>query len=65
MTLDKAIASGKEQRKPYRKGKSIDRSCRNHGSCPACYSNRTYREQKEKAKTLEDLKFETAGNGWR
>lgn len=56
MSLDKAIASGKENRKPYRRGKAIDGSCRNHGSCPACHSNRTYREQKEKARIAEDLK---------
>lgn len=41
MTLDKAIKSGKEKRKKYRGSKAFDRSCRNHGDCPACFSNRT------------------------
>lgn len=36
MSLDKAIAHGKEKRKPYRGAKAIDYSCRNHGSCEAC-----------------------------
>lgn len=34
--LDKAIANGKERRKPYRGAKAIDRSCRNHGGCIWC-----------------------------
>lgn len=41
MSLDKAIRSGKEQRKKYRGAKAYDRSCRNHGDCPACFSDRT------------------------
>jgi len=40
MSLDKAIQSGKERRKPYRKAKAIDYSCRNHGSCPYCRNGR-------------------------
>ena len=40
MALDKAIKSGKEHRKPYRKAKAIDASCRNHGNCPWCLGNR-------------------------
>ena len=31
MALDKAIQHGKEHRKPYTRGKAIDRTCRNHG----------------------------------
>jgi hypothetical protein len=34
MSLDKAIKTGKEHRKPYRGSKAFDRSCRNHGDCP-------------------------------
>ena len=34
MSLDKAIKHGKEHRKPYRGAKAVDKSCRNHGSCP-------------------------------
>jgi len=45
--LDKAIKHRKEKRKPYRKSKSFDRTCRNHGSCPYCENNRTYHNRKE------------------
>ena len=43
MSLDKAIKHGKEKRKPYRGSRSIDCSCRNHGSCPYCLANRTHK----------------------
>ena len=33
ISMDKAIKSGKEYRKPYRGAKAIDPSCINHGSC--------------------------------
>ena len=54
MALHKAIASGKEHRieygtknQPY--CKAVDPSCRNHGSCLWCLSNRTNKnKQKEK-----------------
>ena len=47
MTLNKAISSGKERRKPYRGNKSFDNSCRNHGGCPWCISNRAYHYSRE------------------
>lgn len=40
MSLDQAIAHGKERRKPYRDARRFDRSCRNHGSCCYCYKGR-------------------------
>jgi len=43
MALDKAIQHGKEHRKPYRKAKAIDKTCRNHGSCPYCEGNRKHK----------------------
>lgn len=43
MALDKAIKYGKERRKPYSKSKAIDRTCRNHGSCEWCKSNRLHK----------------------
>lgn len=43
MSLDKAIAHGKEKRKPYRGSKAIDGTCRNHGSCQWCVENRTHK----------------------
>lgn len=42
MSLDKAIDSGKERRKPYRKSNRFDKTCRNHGTCPRCKSDRTH-----------------------
>lgn len=40
MSLDRAIDSGKEHRKPYRGSKAFDHTCRNHGSCEWCKGNR-------------------------
>ena len=49
MSLDKAIAHGKEHRKPYRGSKAIDPMCRNHGGCPWCEENRKHKfRDKEK-----------------
>ena len=48
MGMEKAILSGKEKRKPYRRAKAIARSCRNHGGCPWCLADRTYRYDKQK-----------------
>lgn len=42
MSLDRAISSGKEHRKPYRKSKAFDASCRNHGRCSWCEGNRRH-----------------------
>ena len=55
MSLDKAIQSGKEHRKPYRGSKAIDRTCRNHGSCPWCQRGRAYKEQKREPYVDDDL----------
>lgn len=46
MSLNKSIESGREHRKPYRKSKAIDSSCRNHGSCPYCKGNRLHNRNK-------------------
>ncbi|MDE6678446.1 MAG: hypothetical protein K2K02_05335 [Ruminococcus sp.] len=53
MALDKAIISGKEQRKPYKGEKAVDISCRNHGSCPYCKWKRLYQLKKQ----LEKIKY--------
>lgn len=53
MALDKAIASGKEYRKPYRGAKAIACSCRNHGTCDWCKGTRLYQSNKEKQKMKE------------
>ena len=46
MSLDKAIAHGKEKRKQYRKPKLLDKTCRNHGSCAYCQCNRMFSTEK-------------------
>ena len=56
MALDKAIISGKEHRKMYRGSKSIDRTCRNHGSCDWCRENRQYKNLKKMQKTFDMMK---------
>jgi len=53
--LDKAIEHGKEHRKPYRKAKAFDRSCRNHGSCPYCANGRQFKHRKAIHDIIEDL----------
>ena len=60
MGLEKAIESGKEHRKPFGKEtgtyvKSIDCTCRNHGSCDWCLSNRTYKNKKRELSSMEQL----------
>jgi len=51
MSLEKAIIHKKERRKPYRGSKAFDCSCRNHGSCGYCESNRTIFDKRARAKT--------------
>lgn len=56
MSLDKAIKHHKEHRKVYRGGKAIDKTCRNHGGCPACLSNRTHTTEQRKQSAEYSLK---------
>lgn len=44
MSFDKYM--GKEHRKQYRGAKAVDSTCRNHGSCEYCKSNRTFKNRK-------------------
>ena len=51
VALDKGILYGKEHRKQFGKSKgtyakSVDYTCRNHGSCAWCESNRKYKNLK-------------------
>ncbi len=55
MSLDKAIAHNKEHRKIYYGSKSIDKTCRNHGTCIYCQNNRLYKNQKKLASMLDKL----------
>lgn len=57
MSLDKSIEHGKEHRKQYKGGKAIDPSCRNHGGCPWCLENRTYK-YKKKEQSMQDREEE-------
>lgn len=56
MSFDKSIQSGKEHRKPYRGAKSVDSTCRNHGSCEWCHGNRTHKNDKRELAAEEELK---------
>ena len=55
MSLKKAIEHGKEHRKM---NQPIARSCRHHGSCSFCSSNRLFHRIKDKEKTKYELKHE-------
>ena len=46
MSFDKFYPKRKDQREPYRGSKQFDRSCRNHGSCGYCESNRTHKNKR-------------------
>jgi len=54
MSLDKAIEHNKEHRKPYYGSKSIDKTCRNHGSCPWCQRSIKYKRGKREKSTYDD-----------
>ena len=55
MSLDKAIAAGKERRKPYRGSERFDRSCRHGGDCPYCVSGRKHPTRKREVGAVDDL----------
>lgn len=55
MGLDKAIKYGKEKRKPYTGAKAIDCTCRNHGSCEWCRTNRLHQYIKVDEATKQAL----------
>jgi hypothetical protein len=63
MSLDKAIASGKERRKPYRKSKAFDRTCRCHGSCGWCQGNRQHADVKRQQAANERATPQEEFNG--
>lgn len=46
MGYDTDYPNRKDHRKPYRDSRRHDSSCRSHGSCPWCQSNRKYRHKK-------------------
>lgn len=50
MGFDKIYPNRKDKRKPYRKSKAFDRTCRNRGSCSYCKSGRLHNTRKREAK---------------
>lgn len=56
MSLDKSIQSGKSHHKPYRGAKSIDSTCRNHGSDKWFHGNRTRRNDKQELASEQELR---------
>lgn len=63
MSLEKAIYYGKEHRKPYRKSKAFDSSCRNHGGCSWCLGNHTYQDQKLAERVSAEFELLNDANG--
>lgn len=55
MVFDKSIESGKEHRRQYVGAKRVDKSCRNHGSCPWCQGNRKHNYRKRLSAADFDL----------
>ncbi len=63
MSLDKAIAYGKEHRRPYRRSQRFDVTCRPHGfgrayPCPWCEANRLHADRK--ARGMADILLKEA-----
>jgi hypothetical protein len=56
MSFDKQYPNRKDKRKPYRGSKRFDRTCRNHGACPYCETNRLHNT--EKRKSIADASME-------
>ena len=56
MGMEKAIASGKEHRKPYYGTKAIDKTCRNGGSCEWCRRNRMYKNLQKLQESIDNYK---------
>ncbi len=56
MSLEKSISSGREHRKPYRKAKAVDKTCRNHGTCVWCRENRLHSVRKTLLKMEQEDK---------
>lgn len=63
MSLDKAIASGKEKRKPYRGAKAVDATCRNHGSDKWHEGNRRYK-MRDKLTDVNESNYQCATCRW-
>lgn len=58
MSLDKAIKHGKEHRKPYTGIKAISGTCRNHGLCLYCRSDRTHKFRDKHLQKMQEVEDE-------
>lgn len=47
MSFDKNYPNRKDWRKPYRKSKAFDASCRPHGTCGWCQGNRQHQYNRQ------------------
>lgn len=56
MSLNKAIEHKHEHRKPYYDSRRWDKSCRCHGKCSYCYSNRMFNTLRHKNDMQEQIK---------
>jgi hypothetical protein len=61
MSFDTQYPNRKDRRKPFRKSKRFDRSCRNHGDCPYCMDGRLYFDRK--ARLYADMEIEAWWRG--
>lgn len=64
MSLDKAIAHGKEKRKPYYDSRRFDLTCRNHGTCPWCEGNRLFKRRAAEKAAEEETMSGTNPGAW-
>lgn len=63
MGLEKAIEHGKEKRKAYKGAKAWDSTCRNHGSCGYCQSNRLHKIRKKELSCDQKIDEYIEGGG--
>ena len=61
MSFDRSIALGKERRRPFNPdhkkdyAKSVDRTCRNHGTCHTCKTTRLHADKKWRSLADEQM----------
>ena len=54
--LDKTNKKRKKTPKKNYGTKAIDKTCRNHGSCPVCRDNRLYKVKKKEIAVKSEIK---------
>lgn len=63
------MVMSRTRRKPYRKSRRFDKTCRCHGSCPWCRENRLYQARKAEAAARYEMSltyhvYEEIGGSW-